>query len=408
MRLKLTALALVILSPLSAFAQDPVPAPAPAPEAPPASEPLPPPPPPPVVETAPLPPAPEPAPAAPSAGPIVKWEGLVDSYYQYNFTGDPSTQNPAGRAYDTQANSFTLSYAKLGVGVEAGDVGARLDFGFGQTAAIVNTGSAGLSGGSAALKGQLYGSSLLVEQAYATLKLGGGMFVLDAGKFNTSAGAEVIPANKNWLYSRSLLFNGITVNHTGLRGTFTISPAFTLQASVVNGWNNDPDNNGDKTFGLSALITPVDGTFIGINGYFGQEATTGTPDPDPTFLVDVVVNQNFGEAFALNLNFDYFKFGDANWLGAALMGKFSLAPSAYLAARGEFVKSSDGGYVGVTGMPIDHSLYEGTVMLGLPFGSNYEMRIEARGDFSNEDVFMKGAEPKSSQFTGTAAFLAWF
>ena len=30
---------------------------------------------------------------------------------------------------------------------------------------------------------------------------------LDFGKFYTTAGAEVIEANKNWLYSRSILFN---------------------------------------------------------------------------------------------------------------------------------------------------------------------------------------------------------
>ncbi|HEY0713420.1 MAG TPA: porin [Polyangia bacterium] len=407
MRLNLTALALVILSPLSAFAQDPAPAPAPAPEAPPASEPLPPPPPPPVVEAAPAPaPAPEAAPVA-SAGPTIKWEGLVDSYYQFNFTGDPSTQDPSWRAYDPQANSFTLAYATLGVGVEAGDVGARLDFGFGQTAAIINAGSAATTDkmGAAAggLAAQIYGNSILVEQAYATLKLGGGMFVLDAGKFNTSAGSEVIPANKNWLYSRSLLFNGITVNHTGLRGTLTLSPAFTLQASVVNGWNNDPDNNGDKTFGVSALITPVDGTFLGINTYFGKETATGGGANPLNLLVDVVVNQNLGEAFALNLNFDYFKADEANWLGFALMGKLTLAPSAYLAARGEFVKS-DGGYYALT----DTSIYEGTVTLGLPFGANYELRIEARGDFSDKEIFAKGAETKKQQFTGTAAFLAWF
>ncbi|HEY0705340.1 MAG TPA: porin, partial [Polyangia bacterium] len=255
------------------------------------------------------------------------------------------------------------------------------------------------------LAAQIYGNSILVEQAYATLKLGGGMFVLDAGKFNTSAGSEVIPANKNWLYSRSLLFNGITVNHTGLRGTLTLSPALTLQASVVNGWNNDPDNNGDKTFGLSALVTPVEGTFLGVNAYFGQEANTGTADPDATLLIDVVVNQNLGEAFALNLNFDYYKAGDPSWLGVALMGKLTLAPSAYLAARGEFVKSNDdGGYYGFA----DTSIYEGTLALGLPFGSNYELRIEARGDFSDKELFTKGTTPKKQQFTGTAAFLAWF
>jgi hypothetical protein len=407
MRFKLTTLALALLVPVSAFAQDPAPVPPAPPVA--APEPLPPPPPPPQIEAAPAP-APAPAPAeaaAPAAGPTIKWEGLVDSYYMYNFTGDPSTQDPIGRAYDTQANSFTLAYAKLGVGADMGVAAARLDIGFGQTAAIVNGGSLAGSDvpgamGPSATASQLYIPAILVEQAYGSLKLGD-MFTLDAGKFNTSAGSEVIPSNKNWLYSRSLLFNGITVNHTGLRGTLAASKELTIQASVVNGWNNDPDNNGDKTFGLSLLVTPVEGTFLGVNTYIGKETTTGGTPSDTTVLVDVVANQALGADFQLNLNFDYFKLGENNWWGLALMGKLNLGPGAYLAARGEYVKSK-GSYLAL----VDTAVYEGTLCLGLPFGSNYELRIEGRGDFSDKEIFKKGAEVKKNQITGTAAFLAFF
>jgi hypothetical protein len=407
MRFKLTTLALALLVPASAFAQDPAPVPPAPPVAAPAPEPLPPPPPPPQVEAAPAPaPAPAAAPAA-AAGPTIKWEGLVDSYYQYNFTGKPSVQDPGFRAYDTQANSFTLAYAKLGVGVDMGVAAARLDFGFGQTAAIVNAGSAlssdmpGAMNAPSGLATQIYGNPLLVEQAYATLKLGD-MFTLDAGKFNTAAGAEVIPSNKNWLYSRSLLFNGITVNHTGIRGTLVASKQVTIQAAVVNGWNNDPDNNGDKTFGLSLLVTPVDGTFLGANTYIGKDGPT-LSEGETTVLIDAVVNQAIGADFQLNLNFDYYKNGEANWWGLALMGKYVISPGAYLSARGEYLKSK-GAYATL----VDTALYEGTLCLGLPFGSNYELRIEGRGDFSDKELFKKELEPKKNQVTGTAAFLAFF
>jgi hypothetical protein len=409
MRFKLTTLALALLVPVSAFAQDPAPVPPAPPVAAPAPEPLPPPPPPPQVEAAPAAPAPAPAAAAPTA-PTIKWEGLVDSYYQYNFTGDPSTQDPALRAYDTQANSFTLAYAKLGAGIDFGVAAARLDFGFGQTAAIVNAGSilssdaAGANGAPSATATQLYLPGVLVEQAYGTLKLGS-MLTLDLGKFNTSAGAEVIPSNKNWLYSRSLLFNGITVNHTGLRGTLTASKEVTIQAAVVNGWNNDPDNNGDKTFGLSLLITPVDGTFLGLNTYIGKEQPTGSATTDATILVDVVANQAIGPNLQLNLNFDYYKLGDANWWGLALMGKYVISPGAYLAARGEYLKTKAAAYAALSQ---DTAIEEGTICLGLPFGSNFELRIEGRGDFSDQELFKKGADPKKNQITGTAAFLAFF
>jgi hypothetical protein len=424
MRLKLTTLALVFalpVAPVVAFAQDPAPAPAPA------AEPLPPPPPPPVVETAPAPaPVAEaaPAPSAPAAGPTIKWEGLVDSYYAINSNSDPSTVGSPGRVYDAQNNSFTLAYAKLGVGVEAGIVGARLDFGYGHTAAMINAANAAfgvLDGGRAAA---LYGSAWAFEQAYATLKLG--VLTLDAGKFNTSAGAEVVPSNKNWLYTRSLLFGGITVNHTGLRGTVAASKEVTIQASVVNGWNNDPENNGDKTFGLSLILTPVDGTLLAANGYVGKEQRFGAMGAlgsnETVLLVDVVANQNIGDALAVNLNFDYFKEGNTNWWGLSLMGKYTINANVYLAARGEYLKSKDGGYYFLdaksfgSGLPLlppgsmtgSVGLYEGTLCLGIPVSTNYEFRLEGRFDGSDKELFVKGTDLKKNQVTGTAAFLAFF
>jgi len=46
----------------------------------------------------------------------------------YNFTGDPSTQGPAGaRQFDVVANSFSLNYAKLGVAADTQYVAFRMD-----------------------------------------------------------------------------------------------------------------------------------------------------------------------------------------------------------------------------------------------------------------------------------------
>ncbi len=73
-----------------------------------------------------------------------------------------------------------------------------------------------------------------------------GKLTLDFGKFYTTAGAEVIPTNKNWLYSRSILFNIIPLLHTGARANFKVNDMLSLQASVLNGWNDDPDLNAWK------------------------------------------------------------------------------------------------------------------------------------------------------------------
>jgi hypothetical protein len=422
MRLKLSALAfaqVVIVCnvvPLNAFAQDPAP-PVEAPSDPSAQPPPPPPPPPP----APMEPVPPPPPAdvpppppgagdAPAGGPALKWEGLVDTYYLYKFSGDSTVEDPSFRAFDTLGNTFTLGYAKLALQMDADPVGLRVDFGYGQVGAIINGFSkAGSDDATAANAALLYGSAFIVQQAYATAKFG--IATLDAGKFNTTAGAEVTESNRNWLYSRSFLFNAIPALHTGLRLTIKPTDIVTVQASVVNGGtlNNDPDNNAFKTIGLSLGIAPAPSTSIALTSYIGKEGPQGNQG-DVQALVDLVVSQGFGDAFALNLNFDYYKSagdGDPYWLGAALMGKISAAEMLYIALRGEWVYSKNGGYGLV--LPTDKfSIYEGTVMAGIPVGANYELRLEVRGDFSNKELFAKGSEMKKNQFTGLAAFLAFF
>jgi hypothetical protein len=170
------------------------------------------------------------APATPTTPPVTfTWEALVDTYYLWNFTGDPSTQGPALRQFDVTANNFALAFAKLGVGVDTEHVAFRLDLGGGHAAVLLNGASAansplppatGTAGADTAIAAASYDNGFLVEQAYGTLKLTPALS-LDAGRFVTSAGAEVIEANKNWLYSRSLLFFGIPLLHTGVRLTAT-------------------------------------------------------------------------------------------------------------------------------------------------------------------------------------------
>jgi hypothetical protein len=61
----------------------------------------------------------------------------------------------------------------------------------------------------------------------------------------------------------------------------------------------------------------------------------------------------------------------------------------------------------------DAVLYEGTLMGGLTVAKHFELRLELRGDFANKDIFQKGdagevAYNRKNQFTGLAAFLAYF
>jgi hypothetical protein len=358
------------------------------------------------------------APAAPAAStasaaparPVLTWDGLVDSHALWNFTTSPSTAGQKYRAFDTRSNSFTLSYAKLGSQLDVGPASLRMDLGYGHTGAIVNQSSGSASAASATdtLGASLYGSAFLMEQAYAEVRLGT-RFVLDAGRFLTSAGAEVIEAPKNWLYSRSLLFYGQPLLHTGVRLNFKAHDQLTIQASVVNGWNNDPSPKGDKTYGISLTYTPSAATNVIATTYVGRYAVfnnAAPPNDDVQVLADLVIGHNVCDTLALNLNLDYYAAGSTHWYGASVMGRYVLAPKLVLAVRGELLRSKLA-YANELGN--NGYLAEGTFMLGVPLSPNYELRIEGRVDGANESVFVADANRQHrSQATGLVGFLAFF
>ena len=340
----------------------------------------------------------------------------------YNFTppsGDNSLQFPVpsypgvGRAFDIMANSMTLALAKLTMNASLDVVSMQLDLGYGSVGTIINNGydnnfmgvpPVGIPTGT--------GNSFLVEQAFGEISLPGNL-TLDFGKFTTTAGAEVIEANKNWLYSRSLLFNIIPLLHTGVRANLKINDMVTVQASVVNGWNNDPDFNAWKTIGLSATITASPAASIIATTYFGKEGQAqpgpGGPTPgDLRFLLDLVGAFTLSPAFGLNLNIDYIKAyddvaGDYQ-VGGSLMGRYVVSDHLNFAARGEYLATH------IDAASATLSQGEVTVMAGLDVGKNFELRPEVRADFAGKymgaNVLEGGA--KSNAVTGTLAALTWF
>jgi len=63
-------------------------------------------------------------------------EGLLDVYYAYQ-AGGSGVQSLAPHVFDDEGNSFTLAYAKLGLGVTPEPIGLRLDLGFGHVADVI-------------------------------------------------------------------------------------------------------------------------------------------------------------------------------------------------------------------------------------------------------------------------------
>lgn len=326
--------------------------------------------------------------------------GLVDTYYSGNFNQEQSAPNQL-RVFDA-LNGFQLSYAKITAQLAptaAYTAGFRADIGFGQTAAILNnTASYGLGASAAPSNGV---GSPAVQQAYLSLKLPAEI-VVDAGKFVTNTGAEVIEAKDNWLYSRSLLFGfAIPFTHTGVRATIPIPGAdgLSIMASIFNGLDNPPGPVGSQKMGhLSLMYSGPSNLSVTLNGLYGYALPA---DADETLLLDAVVARSFGD-LSLNVNFDYRKKGSLKLWGVAGMARYSfLGDKLRISARGEYMDDSDGLQVATPG----NKYYEGTLGLSVPVGGSAELRVEGRHDHLSSGTFAGG---NGGQTTVQVAALAWF
>lgn len=381
MSVKQVSLMSLLVVSLTAYAQD---APAPA---------------------APAPAAPAAAPAAPapptwSVGPI-DFSGLIDGYADVNFNHPtPATLGNQLYNFDYNADQFSLSMLKLSMSHAADPIGFQVDLGFGKAFQQIHAGDGDPS------------ATQYIEQAYVTWKpaKAKGM-ALDFGEFVTSAGAEVIEANANWNYSRSLLFAwAIPYYHFGARLTQPIGSHFTAGVQLVNGWNNVVDNNKGKTIGLV-------GNFAWKKFSWNNDYYTGPENPGTNKgfrnLYDTTAIFTPADKFNAYVNFDYGQnaFGSgirtAKWYGVALAGKFQMNGKNAITPRYEWFKDRDGFETGTA-----QKLQEFTFTYEYKWVEGVLTRIEYRRDWSDQPFFVSGdvsnGKFKKNQDTLTLAVVAFF
>ena len=358
---------------------------------------------------APAAPAPAPSqPAKPAWYNAVTFSGLVDAYYQLRFDAaqDALINQRAFDGDPVGGAGFNLGYVKLSAAMAPSPVGFRLDLGFGPTADAIDRAAFFATAGNPRAAYQPTAAHY-VQQAYAALKLG--PVELNVGRFVTAAGAEVIEAKDNWLYSRSLLFNLVPITHTGVRAVVPITDTLSLTVGANNGWDAVKLNYPGKTAQASLAWTGPRSTTLAANLYIGNNPTTwaGLPNTNGNLrtLIDVVAGTTAGP-LSFSANFDWATEAADPWFGFSGMVRYSL-PGDFLrvTGRGEFVKDYNGVRF-ATG--IDTEVFELTGGLALPVGSNAELRLEGRYDHADNDLAFTKGTPSNHQATGTLAALAWF
>jgi Putative beta-barrel porin-2, OmpL-like. bbp2 len=330
-----------------------------------------------------------------SVGPIT-FSGLIDGYYDVNFNHPESGIN-ALRNFDVKANQFSLNMAKVTLEHTPDPLGFRLDLGFGRAFDIIHSGE------------QEPSVFRNIEQVFVSFKpkQAKGLEV-DFGKFVTSAGAEVIETKDNWNYSRSLLFSwAIPYYHFGVRASMPLNKYFTAGVQLVNGWNNVEDNNNGKTVGVTGALTVGKVTWS-TNYYTGPEKAD--LDHGSRHLFDTTVLLAATPKLSTYVNYDYgvdknAGAGEKRWTGIACAGRYTFNSWFAVAPRIEWFNDADGFMTGTT-----QKVKELTMTAEFKAKEGVLTRLEYRHDWSNAEVFDRGAFPSSwkNQDTILVGFVAYF
>ncbi len=338
-----------------------------------------------------------PAPAPVPAPPRLELTSFVDAYYGYN----SNQVDPALRNFDAQHNTFTISFVEVAIEKKVatdGRVGFRADIGYGPTADMV-----------AAFEPSATGQDVFkhLQQGYLSV-LAGSKLQLDAGKFVTPAGAEVIESKDNWNYSRSLLFAlAIPYYHVGIRGTYPINDKLSFSGYLVNGWNNGSENNTGKTFALGGTLKPNAKVSLIANYMTGPEQKDDNTNRRNLF--DTTLTLTPHKRISLMANYDYGSDRVAgvpvSWSGIAAYAKLQATGNWAITPRFEWLDDSDGFMTGAS-----QKLTELTITSDHKIAGDLIARLEYRYDSSDTPFFAKSGSllKQKSQSTFTVGMTYTF
>jgi hypothetical protein len=365
-------------------------------------------------------PEPEAVEESPSWAQLIEIHGFASFGYTFN-VNQPDSNGNDFRIFDLGHNNMTLDVAELTVmhpAADKNDVGFRVDFEVGTTVPIVSS-SIGLGKVPVDLDGDgvpdtFFAEQWDLQQAYVTwvAPAGDAGLRIDAGKFVTWAGAEVIEGwdgfNDN--YSRGFLFGyAVPFAHTGVRAGYPVNDKVTISGMLVNGWDVAIDNNEGKTWGLNAAIAATD-TVNAYVTYIGGPEQDG--ESDLRHLIDLVATAKVGEQLTVtgNVDFGTEAVGDdsVSWYGLAAYARYAVDDQISIAGRAELFMDPDNARTG-TAFPDGHQLIGITATPAYKVGDHVVLRADLRLDLSNEDAFeKKDMEATSSQFTIGLNALAYY
>lgn len=314
--------------------------------------------------------------------------GSGDGYFTVNFNHPASGSNQL-QNFDLNYGQPELSLAKITIDKSDKHLGLHLDAGFGETLRFIHAADP-------APEGFRY-----IEQMYVIVKPKNTHGAeIDVGEFVTSAGAEVIEANSNWNYSRSLLFTLATpYYHFGLRTSVPLTKSYTVGFQLVNAWNTLWGNNNLKNIGLTSTLTRNKYTWS-TNYYEGPNHMGTTRGKRNLFDTTLLLTPNSKAHFYVNYDYgrdNRIAGGYDSWYGVAGAARFQITKRFAFSPRVEWFKDASGFNTGTA-----QSLKEGTLTGEYKFNNYLLSRLEFRHDASDAPYFDRGAQAARSKSMNTA------
>ncbi|GAC1477050.1 MAG: hypothetical protein NVS1B4_19030 [Gemmatimonadaceae bacterium] len=275
--------------------------------------------------------APALTPATVDTTPRVTWGGFVDGYYAWDFARPYNFD----RAYTTQPARHANFNINLAF-VEARITGPRyrgrlaLQWGTSVQANYASEPRIGTASGPSV--------SQFIQEATAGYQLARTLWV-DGGIFFAHTGYEGWISRDNLAYSRSLSADFSPYYESGVKLTWTPTPALTTQIDLVNGWQNIANYNTPPAVGLRVDYALTPRLTLSYDNFVGNMAPDSAPER-LRFFHELIVQYNPSAAWQLALTYDVGtqtrSTADARtaaWTGSAFIAKYHVNEQVAVVGR---------------------------------------------------------------------------
>lgn len=304
-------------------------------------------------------------------------EGGVDVYFGHDFNRPANAASfiPGTGTSAKRDSEVAINLASLGVSAASEPVGFKVLLGFGTGAEVVHA---------AEPEGVATGLDVWRYVQQASLSFASGPVLLEAGLYPSHIGLESFQSQLNWTYTRSWMGELSPYYQTGLKGTWALNDAWSVQLQLLNGWQTLGDNNQGLALGTQVAyagprLSASFNTFIGDEGPDGSAGLRLFADAVATYAV----TESFKLAATVDAGTQRLPGAErAVWYAAGLNARVQLTGPVALAARVEAYRDADGLMTGV-----EQTLSGATLTLEVKPVEHLTLKLEGRHDRSTADVF---------------------